>query len=126
MKAQDRERRKGGGARMDHTLGSLIAPTLPEVFFRDHWQRQPLVVSRGEPGTYAHLVSLRDVDSLIYFGRPAFLQASGSSPAEGVPHADSVVKGGLPGQGRPAPSAGAPDLPSLRQSYNDGKTVYVH
>ena len=42
----------------DFGLGRLVAPIGAETFFRDYWEKQPLVVPRGEPDYYAGLLPL--------------------------------------------------------------------
>ncbi|HEX2254498.1 MAG TPA: cupin domain-containing protein [Thermoanaerobaculia bacterium] len=50
----------------------LIAPVAPERFFRDHWERAPLVVAAAEAGRgadhYADLLTLADLDRLLAEG----------------------------------------------------------
>jgi len=43
----------------------VIAPVEPEEFFRDYWEKRPLLLFRSDPGYYADLFSLADVDYLI-------------------------------------------------------------
>jgi ribosomal protein L16 Arg81 hydroxylase len=107
---------------MDFTLNRILRPMPLDTFFLDYWQRQPLIVARGEPGYFEGLLALRDVDTMIYFGRPAFASAAVAEP--GAVRIDSVVKGNLPGT-RPTEVA-APDLAGLSRMYVGGKTVYVH
>jgi ribosomal protein L16 Arg81 hydroxylase len=48
-----------------YAFSKLIAPTTPELFFRDHWERKPLVVRREQPDYYSELLSLRAFDQVI-------------------------------------------------------------
>jgi bifunctional lysine-specific demethylase and histidyl-hydroxylase NO66 len=54
------------------TLEHLLAPIAPERFFREHWERTPLVVSAAEagrgPGHYTDLLTLADLDRLLAEG----------------------------------------------------------
>jgi len=51
-------------------FADLIAPITEEVFFRDYWEKQPLV-SRGRPADFfVPLFSIRDVDKLIAYTKP--------------------------------------------------------
>jgi len=49
----------------DFTFEELIAPTGTEEFFDRHWEREPLLVGRGDPGHYRRLLTLDDLDRLL-------------------------------------------------------------
>jgi bifunctional lysine-specific demethylase and histidyl-hydroxylase NO66 len=53
-------RRSAGGA-----LARCLEPVSAERFLADHWEQQPLVVERGEPGRYDDLLSEADVERLV-------------------------------------------------------------
>jgi lysine-specific demethylase/histidyl-hydroxylase NO66 len=42
-----------------------LEPVSVEAFFAEHWERQPLVVARGEPGRFDDLLSEADVERLL-------------------------------------------------------------
>jgi ribosomal protein L16 Arg81 hydroxylase len=46
-------------------LGRAVEPFDVERFLAEHWERQPLVVPRGEEGRFDDLLSTRDVERLI-------------------------------------------------------------
>jgi ribosomal protein L16 Arg81 hydroxylase len=46
-------------------LSQLIHPIDVATFKRDYWERQALVVHRGDPGYYADLLTLDDVDRIL-------------------------------------------------------------
>ncbi|GIF05086.1 cupin domain-containing protein [Actinoplanes siamensis] len=46
-------------------LSGLIHPTDVDTFVRDHWEKRPLVVSRGDPEYFADLLTLDDVDYVL-------------------------------------------------------------
>ena len=46
-------------------LGRAVEPFELERFLAEHWERQPLVVPRGEEGRFDDLLSTRDVERLI-------------------------------------------------------------
>ncbi len=75
-------------------LAKLLFPVEPEVFFRDHWEKKPLLISRKDPNYYRGLPSLRDVDDLIAFSRPKFLEPGDFKP--GGPAGHPFVQGWLP------------------------------
>jgi lysine-specific demethylase/histidyl-hydroxylase NO66 len=49
------------GAELELTLG----PVEPEVFFDKHWEREPLVVKRSEPGRFDAILSLADAERIV-------------------------------------------------------------
>jgi ribosomal protein L16 Arg81 hydroxylase len=46
-------------------LDRLLRPYTPSVFFNRYWERQPLVINRGDTNYYGDLLSIRDFDSLL-------------------------------------------------------------
>ena len=52
------------GAGLD-ALSLTLAPVSPEAFLDEHWEREPLLVSRGEPGRFDGILSPADVERLI-------------------------------------------------------------
>jgi ribosomal protein L16 Arg81 hydroxylase len=47
------------------SLAWLISRVTKEKFFRDYWEKQPLVVKRGQPDYFSALLSFNDVDHVI-------------------------------------------------------------
>lgn len=47
------------------SLPWLISPVSPEVFFREYWDRQTLVVKRGQPDYFRGLLTLDEVDRAL-------------------------------------------------------------
>jgi hypothetical protein len=107
---------------MSFDFARLITPISPTAFLERIWQREPLHVSRSAPGHYAELLSLHDVDALIYFGKASFPQetkAEHRGPAESAP-TDSLVL-----DARALPASSSPDIRTLCRQYVRGKTVHV-
>ena len=48
----------------------LLAPVTPEDFFREYWERKPLVTRGRAQGFFAPLFSMRDVDRVICYQKP--------------------------------------------------------
>jgi ribosomal protein L16 Arg81 hydroxylase len=100
---------------------NMIWPVQPDAFFRENWEKCPLVLSRKDARHYAGLFTSSDVDSLIYFSRPKFLGAEGYQQSS----SPSVLRGvfqerqGLGG-------ANDPGILELSKLYTNGKTVLVH
>ncbi|HWE35271.1 MAG TPA: cupin domain-containing protein [Isosphaeraceae bacterium] len=74
-------------------LGALLGPIGSAAFFRDHWEREPLHVARGAPGFYRGLLSTADVEQVITFTRPKFVDPGAFS--ETTPRARTYVQGWL-------------------------------
>ncbi|GAA1888479.1 cupin domain-containing protein [Streptantibioticus ferralitis] len=61
----DRER-AALSARPVPDLSRLIDPIDVHTFRREHWERQPLFVKRSDPGYFADLLTLADVDEVLW------------------------------------------------------------
>jgi lysine-specific demethylase/histidyl-hydroxylase NO66 len=48
-----------------HSLASLLQPVSPAAFFRDHWERKPLIVQGRSEGHYDALMRERDLEDII-------------------------------------------------------------
>lgn len=57
---------------MENTLDFLttIAPLTPDTFFNDYWEKRPLLISRQSPSYYTPLMTLADVDRILYTLKP--------------------------------------------------------
>jgi hypothetical protein len=49
----------------DYTLDRLIDPVSAPIFFEEHWERRPLVVTRDAPNYYSSLVTMDEVEAVI-------------------------------------------------------------
>jgi ribosomal protein L16 Arg81 hydroxylase len=54
-----------GNVRIKDRLSQLIHPLDEETFRQDYWERRPLVMHRDDPGYYADLLTLDDVDHVL-------------------------------------------------------------
>ncbi|HQU46636.1 MAG TPA: cupin domain-containing protein, partial [Pirellulales bacterium] len=103
-------------------LEQLLAPIDTDCFFRDRWEKEPLVVRRGDQAYYRGLFSRQDLDAMIYFSRPHFADLSALEPV--APRPATYLRGGL--DDRPTPSFHEqPGLAELRQLYEQGKSVVI-
>jgi ribosomal protein L16 Arg81 hydroxylase len=59
------ERTIEGGLRPGAALALALDPVSKETFLAEHWERRPLVVSRGEEARFARLLSTGDVERLV-------------------------------------------------------------
>ena len=103
-------------------LGTLIAPFDQETFFRDYWEQQPLLISRGAAAHYDGLLASADVDQVVAFTRPRF-DDPGAFTAE-PPRESSYVRGRLPEHPGHDATRWA-DGNDVRRAYGRGKTVVI-
>jgi hypothetical protein len=100
-------------------LSRAIAPLEPGRFFAEHWERQPLVVPRGEEGRFDDLLAVRDVERLITetaIRTPAFrLVQAGATPTA---YAADL-------SWRPEPFTGVADVPRVLAAFEDGATIVL-
>src|SRR5712672_1602076 len=91
-------------------LTDLLSPIDGDKFFREHWELEPLHVSRDEPQRYGGVFTRADVDQLIAYTRPRFQDPSAfaGQPA-GRP---TYLRGVLTGQ--PSAPPFEPGLADLR------------
>jgi hypothetical protein len=107
----------------DLDLARLLWPVEPEAFFRDTWEKDLLIIPRNDPGYYGGLFALRDVDALLAFTQPTFLDAGEFEV--GTPRPKNIVRGWLAGHDARPPEIYA-DIGQLRSLYAQGKTVIVN
>lgn len=106
---------------MSLKLDDLLRPIAPESFFRDFWEKAPLVVARGNEKHYAGLLSLGDIDQIVAFSRPKFTDPSAFQAAG--PVRPTYVRGALePPSFSPADN---PGIAELRQVFDHGKSVVI-
>ena len=106
---------------MSFELEDLLAPITADVFFRDNWEKETLVVARGDEAHYAGLLELRDIDQILAFSRPKFSDQS-AFQGEG-PLRPTYVRGTLD---QPALSfAENPGIAEIRQVFDNGKSVVI-
>jgi ribosomal protein L16 Arg81 hydroxylase len=94
-----------------YTFDRLIAPMSRAEFFRDYWEKKPLIVRREERGYYAELLSIRSLDHVLtsqsLTRQQAFIaNASRQVQAEEFSFPDGVV-----------------DVARLYQQFADGGTI---
>jgi bifunctional lysine-specific demethylase and histidyl-hydroxylase NO66 len=103
------------------TLDWILDPIEPTVFFEQHWEAAPLLVSRDESDYFAALPGLDAVDELIAATVSNRLRPNGS---------DRLVRSELGGtlSQRTVQVSGnsVPDVQSVYRAYDDGFTVVVN
>ncbi|MEH2124094.1 cupin domain-containing protein [Nostoc sp.] len=98
----------------------LIQPIDTVTFFKEYWERQCLVVSRGEPDYYSGLFSMNDVDSLIRFSGIRYCDFNVSKVADDL----SNQANKLGGKGSIDPNA-SPSIYQFYDAYNQGNTLCI-
>jgi hypothetical protein len=103
-------------------LAKLLRPVETDAFFRDTWEKQPLAIPRDDPGYYRGLFALGDVDDVLAFSRPKFVQPRDFRP--GVPPVPTFVQGWLP-EDESSATAFYPDIAEVHEAFAHGKTLIV-
>src|SRR5437879_4841546 len=101
------------------SLGSLLDPMDVDDFLARYWGKHRLFISRNDANRYSYLLTARDIDDLVHFGRWSFVVPDGVGPAEN----ETIVRG------VPSETAGAGnrhlELHDLRTLYQQGKTILL-
>ena len=102
-------------------FAALLAPVLPDDFFRNHWERKPLHLSRGDAHYYDGVLTNDDLESIISTADlryPAIqlTRDGGYIPTEAytknVPFGREVFNG-------------VPDIAQIQSEYRSGSTVVL-
>jgi ribosomal protein L16 Arg81 hydroxylase len=107
--------------RVEFDLAQLLQPIELSTFFAHYWERRPLVISRHEPGYYADLFALSDVDHILSatdLRSPALRLVKHGSP---IPLRDYTVD--LPWGGDVFRAVA--DLDRVLQAYSQGATIIL-
>jgi bifunctional lysine-specific demethylase and histidyl-hydroxylase NO66 len=100
-------------------LARALEPVEPEAFLAEHWERQPLVVPRGEAGRFDDLLSERDVERLV-------TSTGLRSPAFRLVKAGATVSrytSDLPW--RPSAFTGVADVRRVLEEFEGGATIVL-
>ena len=74
------------------TLASLVAPASEKEFQEEYWEKQPLVVQRGDPDYYDNLFTLRDFDEAITRS-PDYVKLANAETKKNVSYSSSSAAG---------------------------------
>lgn len=100
-------------------LGRAVAPLEVERFLAEHWERQPLIVPRGEEGRFDDLLSTRDVERLI-------TETGMRLPAFRLVKAGETVTGYTTDLSwRPSPFTGVADVRRVLREFEHGATIVL-
>lgn len=61
----NQERAINDASWMSDPLGFLLEPVPAEDFFRDHYERRPLLVARDDPARHRGLLSIEEIDAFV-------------------------------------------------------------
>ena len=101
--------------------GALIAPLGFVDFFRDHWERRPLHLPRGDPGYYDRVLTNADLDSIISSADlryPAIQLARNGSYLPAEAYTKNIKHGS-------ESFNGVPDIRQIQSEYRSGATVVL-
>lgn len=91
----------------------LLNPVNPETFFKEYWEKQPLVVRRAQHEYFAPLLSLDDVDRVITTLSLTSSNITIKNAEKEVRIADYTTQ------------SGALDVASVYQLFNEGSTIVL-
>jgi ribosomal protein L16 Arg81 hydroxylase len=100
-------------------LGRAVEPFEAERFLAEYWERQPLVVPRGEEGRFDDLLSTRDVERLI-------TETGIREPAFRLVKAGATVPGYTTDLSwRPSPFTGVAEVHRVLAEFEHGATIVL-
>jgi hypothetical protein len=100
-------------------LRRAIDPLEAEGFRREHWERRPLAVPRGEEGRFDDLLSVRDVERLV-------TETAIRTPAFRLVKAGETVSGYTTDVSwRPEPFTGTARVERVAEAFADGATIVL-
>lgn len=108
--------------RPDLDLDTLLDPVGSSRFFEEYWEQRPLHLARGDEAFYEGLLSSNDVEEVIAFTRPKFVDPSAF--AEEPRRASTFVQGWLADR-QLQDACKYPTTEEVRRVYERGKTVIV-
>jgi hypothetical protein len=108
-------------ARTAFGLTTLLAPVLPDDFFRHHWERKPLHLSRGDAHYYDSVLTNQDLEFIISstdLRYPAIQLARNGAYLAPEAYTKNVKHGS-------EFFNGVPDIAQIQSEYRSGSTVVL-
>jgi ribosomal protein L16 Arg81 hydroxylase len=102
-------------------FAALLAPALPADFFREHWERKPLHLSRGDAHYYDGVLTNHDLESIISSADlryPAIQLARDGGYVPPETYTKNIQ------QGREFFN-GVPDVAQIQSEYRSGATIVL-
>lgn len=93
----------------------LLRPITSDVFLREYWQQEPLVIERSDPEYYAGLLSARDIESLVSFHQLQYSQLKVAQAGPDLPLHSTHVS-----------HERTSDTNGLYHSYSQGDSVVLN
>jgi Cupin superfamily protein len=90
----------------------LIEPIPPEVFFKDYYERKPLLIEGKDPAKFSSLLSVEAIDRYLATGAPCHPDVFLVDAARELKADDYAF-----------PESGRIDLPRAYQLFNSGATI---
>lgn len=109
------------GARPAGALSLTLEPVAREAFLAEHWERQPLVLARGEPGRFDGVLSRADAEHLVSATAlrvPAFRLVKDGAQVPLAQYTDDVPW-------RPGSFAGTARVREVAERFADGATLVL-
>jgi hypothetical protein len=108
-------------ARTPFNLTTLLAPVLANDFFRNHWERKPLHLSRGDPHYYDCVLTNQDLEIIISshdLRYPAIQLARNGAYLAAEAYTKNIKHGS-------EFFNGVPDIAQVQSEYRSGSTVVL-
>jgi ribosomal protein L16 Arg81 hydroxylase len=108
-------------ARTSFGLMALLAPVLPDDFFRDHWERKPLHLSRDDVHYYDCVLTNQDLEVIISstdLRYPAIQLARNGAYLAPEAYTKNIKHGS-------EFFNGVPDMAQIQSEYRSGSTVVL-
>lgn len=110
------------------SLGWLLHPVAVEEFLRTSWEREPLLISRGQQDYFEDLPGLDDVEELITTTIPG--HRFGIGPNGLMRSDDRLVRSDRSGSASQREFSmtadGIPDIQDIYRSYHEGYTIVLN
>jgi ribosomal protein L16 Arg81 hydroxylase len=94
----------------------LLHPCEAEVFFREHWQREPLVITRNAPDHYGEIFRVSDVEAIVGYRQLQYSQLKVARAAEDARASQAYY----------VDSASTADTNRLFHSYDRGESIVLN
>jgi ribosomal protein L16 Arg81 hydroxylase len=95
----------------------LLDPVSPDTFFKDYYEKQPLLIEGGDPDKFRGVLSIEEIDRYLATGSPCFPDVFLVDAARDLRPDQYSFPNGSP--------AGRLDLPRAYQLFQSGATVSI-
>lgn len=95
----------------------LLDPISPATFFRDYYEKQPLLIEGGDPDKFESVLSIEEIDRYLATGSPSYPDVFLVDAARELRPEQYSFQGGNP--------AGRIDLPRAYELFQAGATISI-